>query len=135
MQVATASVSIAPFPVLMPLDDEVKAELVAAAEQAVVKVELPSSEKHVTFQEEWKDFQVADEHLSPAKTLRRQKAFFMSPPATPTKKKYIDLPPCCLSLPTTGKTMPAEHVIAAFFAGALIGSALVMCFSDHSVAE
>jgi hypothetical protein len=56
-----------------------------------------------------------------------------------------DLPSCCPvsnfarhhtpgSVPKRrNTTLPAQHVIAAFFAGALIGCALVMCFSDTGV--
>ena len=140
MQVATASVSIAPFtPVLMPLDDEVKDEECVVEEE--VKLEFPPPEQSVA----WKDLRVPDEHMttppvSPMKKLRRQKAFFMSPPATPTKKAFVDLtkkelPPCCLMMPS-GKEMPAvEHVIVAFLTGASIGSALVICFSDRGLVE
>ena len=138
MQVATASVSIAPFPALendvKDAFDEltVRLEEVGEVAEAIGKLaDVPCKVEEVT-----------DEVTPVSSKLRRQKAFFMSPPASPTKKAFVDLtkelPQCCpmmCPMMPSGK-VPAHHLMfVTFLAGALVGSALVMCFSDHGLVE
>ena len=141
MQVATASVSIAPFPAL---ENDVKNafdELTVRLEEVgeVAKAIGKLADMHVPCKVE----EVADDQVTPVNSkLCRQKAFFMSPPALPTKKAFVDLtkelPQCCpmmCPMMPSGK-VPAHHLMfVTFLAGALVGSALVMCFSDHGLVE
>ena len=96
--------------------------------EAVVKVE-PTSAAH-------------NEAVRPLKAVvpevvqqQRKAAFSITAPHQSAFSEFAkDLPPCCpMTMPSGKTTLPAQHVIAAFFAGALIGCALVMCFSDTGV--
>jgi hypothetical protein len=150
MSIATASVSIAPYPVDEPPPGEdvpsilsesdivdVKPDLVAEVEEVCVKVESvtpePEEARVMVDAEVTELFNAVFKEPPPVKVVvpkvvRQQRKVSFSEFAK-------DLPPCCPVMMPSGKaTLPAQqHVIAAFFAGALIGCALVMCFSNTEV--
>ena len=177
MSIATATVSIAPYPVDSLSESEIQAHFetdeTAEMEEACVKIESttatipePLEEARVMDDAELtKMFHAVVKDIGPLPTptpcslkipevLRqpRKTAFseftakdLAAKDATPTpcplkmrKSAFSefakDLPPCCpMTMPPGQTTLPAQHVIAAFFAGALIGCVLVMCFSDTPV--
>jgi hypothetical protein len=165
MSIATATVSIAPYPV--PMDETID----SLSESEIHHIDtmdetidsLPESEIQAHFGtqvdeiksevkiEEPEEARVMDED-EVTKMLQAVKNVewpLPTPTPTPTPIPRVvrqprqgldfselakDLPSCCpMTMPIGKTTLPAQHVIAAFFAGALIGCALVMCFSDTGV--
>jgi hypothetical protein len=172
MQAPTATVSIAPFPVPMQVDETLTIEPVP--EPVVVE---PSPETNAAVhlyksrpKHEWNaaldkmeamwlledPVQKAEEprvmatsevaQLIEAVTVKIEPPV-PTPPPSPAKKafpsilkrqkSFIDLtnelPSCCPMMSTTMPLQPPQQIILAFFAGALIGCGLVMCFSDSGV--
>ena len=145
----TAIVTIAPYPV--PVLDEVDMVDEGKVEEELVPDDIAECDIRSHYetrigtpdaeQPEVMSTSVAEliEKLCPVKTEPDETVCKLPPPPAPLKRQgaFIDLTKtqsCCpLMMPTVNTPLPVQHMIIAFFAGALIGTALVMCFSDSGV--